>query len=226
MSESALGYDEDTCDTPVNTPGEDAPLVLSVSVEKDIIQHNKAHNVWASFKLSAEESQFGFGVRERVPADFVVVVDTSESMKNSNKLASVLATIEYMMDVLTENDRFALVHFNEAATVLFALDYMTADNKALVRCILMNIKAFGDTNIGDGLFTALSIIQSRSDEKLPISRILLLTDGLSNRGLSHSQMIQKLQEEELNENLTIHCFGYGKDHSSSVLQAIAFRSPG
>ena len=199
---------------------------MSVTIEKETIQHNKAHNVWASFKLRAQDSQFGFGVRKRVPADFVIVVDTSESMKTGNKLASVLATIEYMMDVLTVDDRFALVHFNEAATVLFALDYMNSDNKSLVRCILQNIHAIGDSNIGDGLFTALSIIQSRSGDSLPISRILLLTDGLSNRGLSHGQMIQKLQEEELNENLTIHCFGYGKDHSSSTLQAIAFRSPG
>lgn len=176
--------------------------------------------------MKAQESTFGFGVRQHVPADFVVVIDTSESMKHRNKLASVLATIEYMMDVLTEEDRFALIHFNEAASVLFALDYVTNENKSLILCILQNIQAFGESNIGDGLFTALSIVQSRNDEKLPISRILLLTDGLSNRGLSHSEMVQKLQNEDIDENLTIHCFGYGKDHSSSVLQAIAFRSPG
>eukprot|EP00339_Tiarina_fusa_P013977 CAMPEP_0117010480 /NCGR_PEP_ID=MMETSP0472-20121206/9226_1 /TAXON_ID=693140 ORGANISM="Tiarina fusus, Strain LIS" /NCGR_SAMPLE_ID=MMETSP0472 /ASSEMBLY_ACC=CAM_ASM_000603 /LENGTH=412 /DNA_ID=CAMNT_0004713023 /DNA_START=302 /DNA_END=1537 /DNA_ORIENTATION=+ len=146
-------------------------------------------------------------------------------MKNGQKLASVLATIEYMMDVLNENDRFALVQFDETATVLFALDYLTAEKKSDILEIIQNIQTHGNTNISDGLFTALSILQAREGE-IPISRILLLTDGLSNRGLSHSEMIQKLQQEEIDENLTIHCFGYGKDHSSSCLQTIAFRSPG
>jgi len=224
---SGVGYDTDLSEiTGDNVSPGDSPLTLSVTVERDTIQHNKAHNVWASFQLRTQESAFGFGVRQHVPADFVVVIDTSASMKDGNKLPSVLATIEYMMDVLTEKDRFALIHFNESATVLFALDYVTNENKSLILCILQNIKAFGDTNIGDGLFTALSILQSRSEEQLPISRILLLTDGLSNRGLSHSEMIQKLQNEELHENLTIHCFGYGKDHSSSALQTIAFSSSG
>lgn len=148
-------------------------------------------------------------------------------MKKGQKLDSVLATIEYMMDVLTERDRFALVQFNETATVLFALDYLTMENKSKILVLLQKIGTSGNTNISDGLFTALNILQSREgDDQIPISRVLLLTDGLSNRGLSHNEMIIKLKAEKLDENLTIHCFGYGKDHSSSCLQTIAFRSPG
>lgn len=226
MDNTGYGYD-DCIETQITEQNiNSAPLTLNVNIEKDILQHNKAHNVFASFKLQAQDSPLGFAVRQRINADFVVVLDTSESMKNADKLASVLATIEYLIDVLTEKDRFALVHFNEKATVLFSLDYVTNENKSLLLCILQNIQAIGNTNISDGLFTALSILQARQDDNLPISRILLLTDGLSNRGLSHSDMIQKLREEQLHENLTIHCFGYGKDHSSSCLQAIAFRSPG
>uniref|UniRef100_A0A7S4IHF9 VWFA domain-containing protein n=2 Tax=Vannella robusta TaxID=1487602 RepID=A0A7S4IHF9_9EUKA len=221
MDNIGLGY---CCDV-VETPCDTSPLSLSANIERDTIQHEKAHNVLASFTLQACDSQFGFAVRQRIHADFVVVLDTSDSMKTGQKLASVLATIEYMMDVLSENDRFALVQFDETATVLFGLDYLTAEKKEDILNILQNIRTHGNTNISDGLFTALSILQSREGD-IPISRILLLTDGLSNRGLSHSEMIRKLQHEELDENLTIHCFGYGKDHSSSCLQTIAFRSPG
>jgi len=207
------------------SPSESSPLSLSVNIEKTICSHDTAHNILTSVKLQANGSPFGFAVRQRINADFVVVIDTSDSMKKEKKLVSVLATIEYMMDVLNENDRFALIQFDETATVLFGLDYLTADNKAHILTILQNISTHGNTNISDGLFTALSILGAREGD-IPISRILLLTDGLSNCGLSHSDMIQKLKQEKLDQNLTIHCFGYGKDHSSSCLQTIAFRSPG
>ena len=147
-------------------------------------------------------------------------------MKKESKLISILATIEYMLDVLSENDRLALVQFNEKASILFDLDYLTKNNKTKVLQIIQNIKTQRNTNISEGLFTAISILNSRIEKNLPISRILLLTDGHSNCGLGDEEVIEILKEEKLDENLTIHCFGYGKNHSSSFLQMIAFKSPG
>lgn len=195
-------------------------------VERQEFQYNEAHNFWAMLKLTAIDGGFSFGVKERIGIDFVVVIDVSKSMNSDNKLPAVLATLEYMMENLTENDRFALVQFNDVATLLFDLLPMNDINKSIVVDILHNIKATGNTNINDGLITGLNILKSRKEENPPISRLFLLTDGLTNRGFSHKQIIKNIKSQNNDDRMTIYCFGYGVDHSSSVLQTIAFSTAG
>jgi len=207
-------------------------LQLQVTTERDFFQHDTAHNLWSMIKLQAMDTGYSFGTRERIPVDFVVVIDTSASMNQNQKLVGVLATLEYMVEILKEWDRFSLVQFNDQAKTLIDLQYMTPDNKIKVRNVLQSIQARGNTNLSDGLFTALDILDAQwKIEDSPIndyrlSRVLLLTDGLANRGLSQTTMLKRLHSRQLPDRLTIHCFGYGEDHSSQVLQAIGFSTPG
>lgn len=200
-------------------------LSISTNLEKEIMRHDKADNMLASFKIEAHNSRFQ-SAKQRIQTDFVVVIDTSNSMKKDSKLVSVLATIEYMLDVLSENDRLALVQFNETASILYDLDYLTMENKTKVLKILQTIRTHRNTNIHDGLFTALSILNSRNEIKLPISRILLLTDGHSNYGFENNEILQQMKQNKFDENLVIHSFGYGKDHCSSFLQMLSFQTSG
>ena len=131
-----------------------------------------------------------------------------------------------MIEVLTQQDRFSLVQFSDEASVLVPLLKMDETNKKIVIEVLHQVTAQGNTNLSDGLFTGLSILEERTEEVKPLSRLFLLTDGLANRGLVHNNIIERLVNKDLPSTLTIHCFGYGTDHEPSSLQEIAFTSSG
>ena len=78
--------------------------------------------------------------------DFVIVIDHSASMKLNNKLAFVLATIEYLINKLNDHHRFCLIKFNqEVSLVTNGLLSMNDENKDRVRSLLHDIKPQGKT---------------------------------------------------------------------------------
>lgn len=157
------------------------PLSFDVQVDRAVFEVSKAHNTWGLVTLAATDSGFGFGLAERVAVDLAVVVDTSGSMAHKDKLASVLATIEYILDVLSERDRLALISFSDEAEVLFELQPMVAANKAKVLGVLHQVQAGGNTNLSEGLFKGLDLLTAGAGDGsgvLHIPRLFLLTDGM------------------------------------------------
>jgi len=198
---------------------------LEITTDRPVLESNSPQMCWAMVKLKTNPRQT-IEAAQRLPMDFVVVIDTSISMKQNNKLSQVIATLEYMLEVLTDQDRFSLVQFSDKATLLVPLIPATEDTKFKIRRGLHTLQARGNTNLADGLFVGLKILESRTERILPQSRLFLLTDGHSNRGFTQGELLDTLKKRDLHEGISFHCFGYGKDHCSASLQAIAFCSPG
>ena len=117
-----------------------------------------------------------------------MVIDHSSSMKFDNKLAFVLASIEFCLSQLEEHHRFSLILFNHQVTQLTnGLLPMTPENKEYVLSKLKEVVATGSTNIGDALITALDVLNSRTDSTIQAS-VMLFSDGLSNIGLSSGEI--------------------------------------
>ena len=55
---------------------------------------------------------------------------------------------------------------------------------------------------------------------------MLFSDGLSNTGLTTTEINQSLQSVPTIEGLTVNTFGFGKDHDSDMLKNIAFAANG
>jgi Ca-activated chloride channel family protein len=117
-----------------------------------------------------------------------MVIDHSSSMKFDNKLAFVLATIEFCISQLESHHRFSLIMFNHQVTqITNGLIPMTPENKSSVLSKLQTIEATGSTNIGDALITALDVLNTRQDTSI-LSSVMLFSDGLSNAGLSSGEL--------------------------------------
>jgi len=159
--------------------------------------------------------------------DFVVIIDISASMKLDSKLAFVQATIEYLLEILDDHHRFSLIVFNHSISLLSELIHTTAANKVKILELVRGLQASGSTNISEALFQGINILAKRqSKEQSRISTIMLFTDGLSNRGLSTRATLETLGQMQLPEGCVINTFGFGSDHDSKMLHAIALRSKG
>eukprot|EP01116_Phalansterium_solitarium_P023673 TRINITY_DN8414_c0_g1_i5.p1 TRINITY_DN8414_c0_g1~~TRINITY_DN8414_c0_g1_i5.p1 ORF type:complete len:466 (+),score=36.39 TRINITY_DN8414_c0_g1_i5:240-1637(+) len=213
----------------VPTPQNEHSLGLSGVLERAQLACGSVHKLWGNISLDAVNRKVYSDVLSTMDIDFVVVIDHSSSMRLSNKLAYVKATIEYFISQLNEAHRFCLVKFNQDVNLVTdGLIQMSPDNKESVLHLLHNdIRPEGSTNISDALFTALGVLKRRHEaEHSRLSCIMLFTDGLANAGLRGKQFMDSIQGMALPQGLIIHTFGYGVDHDSKMLQDISFCSKG
>jgi len=93
--------------------------------------------------------------------------------------------------------------------------------------VLENLTASGSTNISEALMEGIKILNNREEvTKSRISTIMLITDGLSNMGLSRDEMMNSLQNITLPLGCVFNTFGFGEDHDSKLLHAIALKTQG
>lgn len=210
-----------------NSNGSIQTLSISTLTESRELASGNIHKIWCSVQIEAlkkKEPQ----QKTQTHIDFIVVIDHSSSMRMNNKLAFVKATIQYLVEQLSESHRFCLIEFNhEVNMVTEGLLAMNDDNKKVVLENLKRIRPEGSTNISEALFTAINILKQRpSNESARISSVMLFTDGLANAGLRGNKFINEITAMTVPPGLTISTFGYGVDHDSKMLQNISFCSKG
>jgi hypothetical protein len=92
---------------------------------------------------------------------------------------------------------------------------MNFSQQILTRAINNDISDGGGTYIGCGLQMGINLFTSRQT-KNPLGALLLLTDGQDNQTHDYSQLMTTLPEGVL-----CHTFGYGPDHTASLLVELA-----
>ncbi len=123
----------------------------------------------------------------RSDASVMLVVDVSGSMQATDvaptRLEAAVRAARTLINGLPANDRIGLISFNGSAH----LDQPLTDNRQQVVDALSNLQANGSTAIGDGLSLAVRQLApahpAASSASRPASMIVLLTDGVSNRGV-------------------------------------------
>ena len=113
------------------------------------------------------------------PVDLICIVDVSGSMWG-DKIKLVIESLKYLVNLMNEEDNFALVKFNECATVVNNFTKMTEENKTLLMKYIDGLNGFGGTNILDGLKKALDLIADDYSSGERIASLILLSDGIDN----------------------------------------------
>ena len=161
----------------------------------------------------------------RANIDLICVVDISGSM-SGEKLELVKKTLKYILTILTENDRFSLVVFDDHGEQLIALKRVSEVNQALFNNVINVMNVRGGTCIDSGVSKALQDIKNRK-YKNEITSIFLLSDGVDNVGSQALGVIQNsISKAKIQDHFTISTFGFGKDHDANVMREIAKNNGG
>ena len=125
---------------------------------------------------------------------------------------------------MDENDRIALVLFNDEGMKEFNLTFCDNGKKKELNQKIDGIKAGGGTNILSGLKIAIDLLindkeKTKNDRA---SSILLLSDGCDNI-LNDFQLGQELKNLTKGKglNFTLNTFGYGDDHDPNIMKKLA-----
>lgn len=161
----------------------------------------------------------------RPALNLTVVVDRSGSMNDSasaadfrSKMEAVKQALHSLVDQLDQNDRLALISFNNFWTVDFPAGPI-GDGKA-VRAAIGRLKSLGSTRIFTPLEVAFQATLDRSSDGRA-DRVILFTDAMPNRGPDGSPQFIDLIERFAKQDVGFTLMGVGGSFGTELAQDIS-----
>jgi uncharacterized protein YegL len=134
-----------------------------------------------------------------------------------SKIESLKKAVEFVISTLGEHDRLSLVQFKSEAYTGHGLARMTESNKAQATRLVRKLRAGGGTNIYRGMRDGWDILTSRRQTN-ESTCVFLLTDGQDNSSESNCTQLASTMKEQ---GCSLMVFGFGADHDSRLMSAIA-----
>jgi Ca-activated chloride channel family protein len=158
----------------------------------------------------------------RPPLNLGVVLDRSGSMAGA-KIDYVKDATALLIQHLGSNDYFGLVIYNDNVQVLIPSDPPTYKDR--INQIVQEIRAGGSTNLSGGWLQGCQMVSERFEEG-QVNRVLLLSDGLANRGVTDRSRLAQMARQKREEGVTTTTLGVGMDFDEDLLAHMASEGGG
>ena len=168
--------------------------------------------------LSIEAMKLG-EVQRMEPIDLICVIDESGSM-GGELMELMKHTLSCLVDQLGDTDRLCIIGFSDIAERKCPLICCTEKGKAMLKACITTLDAIDNTNITAGLQVALEVLSQRRVRNSSAA-ILLFTDGKDNISANTAEACISALEQQHVQKLSVHCFGYGIDLDTQLLEQIA-----
>jgi Ca-activated chloride channel family protein len=155
--------------------------------------------------------------RQRPALNLALVIDRSGSMAGS-KLSYARKAARFLAGELSERDRLAIVTFDSEVKVL--VPSQPVRDPLLFISAINTIAAGGCTALFDGWLAGATEVASQLDPQ-GLNRVLLLSDGQANDGLTDHQQIAARVEGLTQRGISTSAFGLGRGFDEDLMGAMA-----
>ncbi len=155
----------------------------------------------------------------RIPMHFILLLDTSDSMNENNKLQNVKQCMRILMNILNPTDFISLVTFASDSRVWLRRVSADASQRAMIEQTIDQIQTDGMTNLSAGLSELPRILEGETLK----TGLVLLTDGHANKGIHSVTELRRIlnQIRETNSLLSYSSIAYGTDHNADLLKTLS-----
>ena len=168
--------------------------------------------------------QHQWDTEEKKPADIALVLDTSGSMGDEEKLPNAKAGAKQLVSLLSDKDEFSLISFNDSASWATTDQPLAASRKPSLDAI-DSLFPGGQTALYDAVNTAYEHLQQRPADH--IRAVVVLTDGEDNRStVQLNDLLSRIRADAETHTIRIYTIAYGHDARRDVLEQIAAATQG
>lgn len=190
-------------------------ITLSAAFENDYYAH---YNRVGHFYTEVVAGNTRIREERRIPLNISLVIDRSGSMAG-DKIRNAKKAAKNVIEQLNEDDYVSIVIYDGSVDVL--QETIHPYNKQSIKNKIDNIYERGGTNLMGGAMKGYELVK-RKYRNGYVNRVLLLSDGLANEGITDPRQIERIVRKYNNEDgISISTFGVGADYNEDLMTAMA-----
>ncbi|MBL6929009.1 MAG: VWA domain-containing protein [Rhodospirillales bacterium] len=199
-----------------------AAVRTEVEVDRPVVLAGEDIPVYVLVRFEVPEQSAAVD-KERPPLNIALVLDRSGSMEAAGKLPYLKAAAKTMLGRMTPRDRLAIIEYDDRVTV--AWPSAPVESPALIAKVIDALEPRGNTDLVGGMLAGVAQVHGNFKEA-SINRVLLLSDGLANEGVTNPAEIRKLVRQAKKKGVPVTTLGLGLEYDEDLMQDIAEYSGG
>ncbi len=179
--------------------------------------HSEKKEIILEVQLIADQT--GNPSHVRLPLNVAFVIDRSGSMGEAQKLEYAKQAVLFAINHLTAQDYISVVEYDDVVNVVVPSTPLT--NREAVKAAIRHIEPRNMTDLGGGMIEGFAqVAQQLATEN--VRRVLLLSDGLANAGITDPNQLQQIAAQHHQEKgIALSTFGVGADFNELLMTGLA-----
>ena len=159
--------------------------------------------------------------QDKKTADVVLVLDTSGSMVEEQKMQNAREGAKQLVSMLDDSDTFSLLPFSTRMNWAFK-DLPVKTERQHAEDTIASLFADGGTELYDSIDAAYQHLLEKGSQNDQIRAVVVLTDGADTESTEKLEdLLGHIQQNSEQKPISIFSIAYGKDARRDVLQRIS-----